>query len=70
MVPYEKIDNKAPFAAAFEHVGLTWASRVVAVGALAGVTTTLVVSLLGQSRVYVVLAREGLIPRLFANVGQ
>lgn len=68
MVPYDRIDNKAPFSVAFTHIGLDWTAKLVAVGAIAGVVTTLVVSLLGQSRIYVVLAREGLIPRMFADI--
>jgi len=68
MVPYSQIDTNAPFSAAFDAAGMAWVSRIVSLGAVAGITTSIMVSLLGQTRIYLVLAREGLLPPVFAKV--
>jgi amino acid transporter len=43
-------------------VGLGWADRIVAGGALTGIATSLLGSLLGQARIYVTLGRQHLLP--------
>ena len=53
MQPYDQIDVHAPFSVAFDAVGLHWARTIVALGALAGILTSLLGSLLGQARIYV-----------------
>lgn len=68
MVPFSEIDTNAPFSAAFDAAGMSWVSRIVSLGAVAGITTSIMVSLLGQTRIYLVLAREGLLPPVFAQV--
>ncbi|GKF51767.1 hypothetical protein Tco_0148234, partial [Tanacetum coccineum] len=50
MQPYDKIDINAPFSMAFEAVGWKWAKYVVAVGALKGMTSVLLVGAFGQER--------------------
>ncbi len=70
MQPYTEIDMDAPFAVAFTKVGMGWAQRLVAAGALTGITTSLLVSLLGQARIYVTLGRARLLPPWFARVRQ
>ncbi|KXZ55291.1 hypothetical protein GPECTOR_3g427 [Gonium pectorale] len=62
MQSYSVIDLDAPFAAAFTAVGQGWAQRVVAAGALTGIITSLLGSLLGQARIYVTLGRQALAP--------
>ncbi|MQM06154.1 hypothetical protein Taro_038975 [Colocasia esculenta] len=47
MVPYQKIDPDAPFSIAFSVVGMDWAKYIVAFGALKGMTTILLVSVVG-----------------------
>lgn len=68
IVPIENIDVTEPLAAAFADKGIRWASALVAVGALAGITSVLLVSLLAQPRVFFALARDGLLPKKFAEV--
>jgi APA family basic amino acid/polyamine antiporter len=65
MVPYNKITVDAPVAAAFEQVGLTWAQFLIAAGAVAGITSVLLVMMLSQPRVLLAMARDGLIPYSF-----
>ncbi len=66
---YDTIDLNAPFAVAFDQVGLGWAQRVVAAGALTGIVTSLLGSLLGQARIYVTLGRQALAPAWLVGAG-
>jgi APA family basic amino acid/polyamine antiporter len=68
MVPYDQIDRNAPFAEAFTQRGMPWAASIVSAGAITGITTSLLVSLLGQPRIYMTMARDGLLPAWFARV--
>ena len=68
MVPTPEIDVQAPFAAAFRDKGLGWAESVISLGAVAAITTALLSSLMGQPRVYMVMARDGLLPAWIARV--
>ncbi len=65
MVPYDKINIDAPVADAFRQVGLPWAQFLVALGALAGMTSVMLVLMLSQPRVLLAMARDGLLPRSF-----
>jgi len=51
MSKYSSLDTGAPLAKAFSDVGVDWASKVISVGAVCGITTVILVLLLGQSRV-------------------
>jgi APA family basic amino acid/polyamine antiporter len=69
MVPYRLIDVDAPLAAALQGHGLTFAGGLVTLGILAGMTSSLLVGNLSQSRILMAMARDGLLPqRLFAAV--
>jgi APA family basic amino acid/polyamine antiporter len=65
MVPWQEINIEAPIARAFMDRGLTTASHVITVGALAGLTSVMLVMLLGQTRVLYAMANDGLLPRRF-----
>ena len=65
MVPWQSINIEAPIARAFLDRGLTWASNVIVVGALAGLTSVMLVMLLGQTRVLYAMASDGLLPKKF-----
>ena len=62
MVHWSEIDLDAPFAAAFDAVGMAWAGKIVAAGALAGIVTSLLVTLYGEVRLWMTLGRERLLP--------
>ena len=68
MVPTADIDVQAPFAVAFRDRGMPWAESLISFGALAAITTALLSSLMGQPRVYMAMARDGLLPRWFGEV--
>jgi len=65
MVPWKEINIEAPLAVAFLDRGLTRASYLITAGALAGLTSVMLVMLLGQTRVLYSMASDGLLPRKF-----
>ena len=65
MVPYDQIDVGAPVSIAFQHVGIGWAEAVIAVAGVAGITSVLLVMMLSGPRVFLAMARDGLVPRGF-----
>ncbi|MCU0913688.1 MAG: amino acid permease [Planctomycetes bacterium] len=65
MVRYDQIDIHAPVAVAFQQVGLGWARRLIALGAVAGMTSVMLVLMLSQPRVLLAMARDGLLPEGF-----
>jgi APA family basic amino acid/polyamine antiporter len=69
MVPYDQIDINAPIANAFARYGLGAATSVISFGAVAGITSVLLVMMLSQARVLLAMARDGLLPpSIFAAV--
>lgn len=65
MVGYNKIDINAPVSNAFKQVGLVWAEFLVSLGAVAGITSVLLVMMLSQARIFLAMARDGLLPTKF-----
>ena len=68
MVPYYLLGGAAPVAFALNAVGVHWADIVISVGALAGLTSVILVGFFGQSRVFYAMARDGLLPSFFAKL--
>jgi basic amino acid/polyamine antiporter, APA family len=74
MVSYTKLrttpdGRSANLATAFIVNGVHWAAGVISIGALAGLTTVVMVLMLGQCRVVFAMARDGLLPRQLAKTG-
>ncbi len=65
MVPYSKINIDAPVSDAFRQTGLAWAQLLISIGAVAGITSVLLVMMLSQSRIFLAMARDGLLPTSF-----
>jgi len=65
MVPYKSLDINAPVADAFRQKGLTWARLLISLGAVAGITSVVLVSMLSQARILLAMARDGLLPAKF-----
>lgn len=59
----EKGNGHANLATAFEINGIDWAAKIISIGALAGLTTVVMVLVLGLSRVMFAMSRDGLLPR-------
>src|SRR6267378_4035347 len=69
MVPWKDVNIEAPVARAFLDRGLVIPSHIITVGALAGLTSVMLVMLLGQTRVLYSMANDGLLPkRIFAEI--
>lgn len=68
MQKYTDIDPNAAYSVAFEKVGMKWAKYLVALGALKGMTTVLLVGAIGQARYTTHIARAHMIPPWFALV--
>jgi APA family basic amino acid/polyamine antiporter len=62
--------EKANLATAFAENGIDWAATVISIGALAGLTTVVIVLMLGQTRVLFAMSRDGLTPRSLAKTGE
>jgi APA family basic amino acid/polyamine antiporter len=70
MVKYNHIDVKAPLATAFQSVGQNTIATIIAYGALAGITSVILVLLMGQSRVFFAMSRDRLLPPVFSAVSR
>jgi APA family basic amino acid/polyamine antiporter len=69
MVPWRNINIEAPIAQAFLDRGLTGAANIITLGALAGLSSVMLVMLLGQTRVLYAMANDGLLPsKFFADI--
>ncbi len=62
VVHYSQLNVAAPIALGIDATGVRWGSLVVKTGAFAGMSTTMLVMLLGQSRVFFSMSRDGLLP--------
>lgn len=70
IVHYSELDHPAPIAYAIDKVGrgLQWLSPFVKIGAIAGLSSVVLVMMLGQSRIFYSMSRDGLLPKLFSGV--
>jgi APA family basic amino acid/polyamine antiporter len=68
IVPYASLDNPAPIATAVNQIGLPWFAVLVKVGAIAGLSSVMLVLLYGQTRIFYTMSRDGLLPRALAAV--
>ena len=64
---YTRIDAESGFSGAFASVGLSWFADVIAVGAIIGILTVMFTFMLGVTRVWFAMSRDGLLPRWFAH---
>jgi APA family basic amino acid/polyamine antiporter len=68
VVPYSQLDVAAPIALAADKMGLPWFSLLVKIGAIAGLSSVMLVLLYGQTRVFYTMSRDGLLPSALATV--
>jgi amino acid transporter len=68
MIPYPSIDTHAPIATAFSQKNAPGAAAIIAIGGLAGMTSVLLVLFLSQARIFMAMARDGLLPKVFGTV--
>ena len=67
---YTELDHPAPIAYAIDKVGsgLQWLSPLVKIGAIAGFSSVVLVMMLGQSRIFYSMSKDGLLPKFFSGV--
>jgi len=69
MVPYKMLNDAAPVAVALQaHSALNWLTGWVIIGAIAGLTSVILVMILAQARIFLSMSHHGLIPPAFAKV--
>lgn len=68
MVPYKEIISENAVPGALARVGIRWGSALVGVGAILGMISTMIAVLYGQIRVFMVMSRDGLIPKVISKI--
>jgi APA family basic amino acid/polyamine antiporter len=68
LVPFAKLNVPDPIALGIDVIGRPWLSLVIKFGALAGLTTVILVLLYGQGRIFFTISQDGLLPPLFSRV--
>lgn len=68
IVPYTQLGVPDPIAVGVDAIGVKWLSPLIKIGAIAGLSSVILVMLLGQPRIFFVMAKDGLLPPVFAKV--
>ncbi len=68
VVSYKELGVPEPIAVAVDRMGMPWFSFLIKVGAVAGLTSVMLILTYGQTRVFFSMARDGLLPKAFAVV--
>ncbi len=68
MVSLETLNNSKPVAAALNAVGETNVATIISLGAVLSITSVLVVMQLGQTRIFYVMSRDGLLPKFLSRI--
>ena len=68
IVNYTELNNAAPVATAIDRTGLVWLKTAIKLAIILGYTSVVLVMLLGQSRVFYSMSRDGLLPELFSDI--
>src|SRR5215813_5965065 len=68
IVPYLQLDVPDPIAVAADHAGVGWMASLIKLGAIAGLSSVILVMLLGQSRIFWTMADDGLLPKFVSRV--
>lgn len=68
IVPYTQLNVADPLAVGIDATGVRWLSPFIKISALFGLFSTMIVTMLGQTRVFYSMSRDGLLPDLFSRV--
>jgi APA family basic amino acid/polyamine antiporter len=68
IMPYPQLDNAAPVATAVDAIGLTWLRPLIKIGAIAGLSSVILVMIMAQPRIFYAMSRDGLLPPLFKRI--
>lgn len=70
IAPYNTLNDSSPISHALLTLGYKFAAAMVGIGAIAGLTTVMLVLFYGLSRIFLAMARDGLLPSYFSNIHQ
>ena len=68
IMPYDKLNVPDPIAVGVDAIGLTWLAPIIKLGAILGLTSVILVLLLGQPRIFYSMSRDGLLPPFGAKI--
>jgi basic amino acid/polyamine antiporter, APA family len=68
LVPYQQLDVPSPIALAVRATGVQWLPPIINIGAICGISSVILVNLLGQSRIFYSMSRDGLLPPVFSRL--
>ncbi|HWQ43688.1 MAG TPA: amino acid permease [Desulfosporosinus sp.] len=68
MVPFKEISQNNAIPEALTKFSLNWGAALVGTGAVIGMISTLLVMLYGQIRIFMVMSRDGLLPKMFSKI--
>ena len=68
VVPYDKLNVAAPIAVGIDALGMSWLSPLVKLGAIAGLSSVILVMLLAQPRIFYSMSNDGLLPKIVSKV--
>jgi APA family basic amino acid/polyamine antiporter len=68
LIPWNQLDVPDPLAVALQYIHANWAAGILSLGAVAAMTSVLLVFQLGQARIFMSMARDGLLPPWAAKV--
>jgi len=68
IIPYDKLNVPDPIALGIDAIGMAWLSPIIKLGAILGLSSVILVGLLGQTRILYSMAKDRLLPSAFASV--
>jgi len=68
ILPFDKLNVPDPIAVGVDAIGLTWLSPIIKLGAILGLTSVILVLLLGQPRIFYSMSHDGLLPPFGAKI--
>lgn len=68
VVPFRELGVAAPIALAVDRMGMGWFSLLIKIGAVAGLSSVMLILTYGQTRVFFAMAKDGLLPRVFSTL--
>jgi basic amino acid/polyamine antiporter, APA family len=68
IVPFHTLNVPDPIAVGVDAIGLPWLAFIVKIGAIAGLSSVMMVLLYGQTRIFYTMSRDGLMPKAFSKV--
>jgi APA family basic amino acid/polyamine antiporter len=68
IVPYTRLNVAAPVALAIDETRLGWLRPLIKLGAIAGLSSVILVLLMAQPRIFMAMSRDGLLPPLFSRI--